>query len=93
MNEPAFVNRDRMVANKDYVSWLSDVKNRFRAAQAKAIVRVNTAMLEFYWSIGRDLTEMHPEEHWGKGIVRQFALDMRNAFPDETGFSWSNVKI
>ncbi len=66
-----------MTADKDYVSWLSDVKTRFRAAQTKAMVRVNTAMLEFYWSIGRDLTEMHPEEHWGKGIVRQFALDMR----------------
>ena len=92
MAEPTFVNRDRMVANKDYVSWLSDVKNRFRASQAKAIVRVNTAMLELYWSIGRDLTEMHPEENWGKGIVKQFALDMRNEFPEESGFSWSNVK-
>lgn len=92
MDEPTFVNRDRMVADKNYVAWLSDVKTRFRAAQAKAMVRVNTAMLEFYWSIGRDLTEMHPEENWDKGIVKQFALDMRNAFPDETGFSWSNVK-
>lgn len=92
MNEPAFVNRDRMVANKDYVAWLSDVKTRFRTAQTKAMVRVNTAMLEFYWSIGRDLTEMHPDENWGKGIVKQFALDMRNEFPEESGFSWSNVK-
>ncbi len=92
MDEPTFVNRDRMVADKDYVAWLSAVKTRFRAAQAKAMVRVNTAMLEFYWSIGRDLTEMHPEENWGKGIVKQFALDMRNAFPDETGFSETNVK-
>ncbi len=92
MNEPMFVNRDRMVADKDYVAWLSDVKTRFRTAQAKAMVRVNTAMLEFYWSIGRDLTEMHPEENWGKGIVKQFALDMRNEFPEESGFSWSNVK-
>lgn len=92
MNEPAFVNRDRMFANKDYVAWLSDVKTRFRTAQTKAMVRVNTAMLEFYWSIGRDLTEMHPEENWGKDIVKQFALDIRNAFPDETGFSETNVK-
>lgn len=92
MNEPMFVSRDRMVADKDYVAWLSDVKTRFRTAQAKAMVRVNTAMLEFYWSIGRDLTEMHPEENWGKGIVKQFALDMRNEFPEESGFSWSNVK-
>lgn len=91
-NTPEFVRRDGMCANRDYVQWLSDVKLRYRQAQAKAIVRVNTAMLEFYWSIGRDLVALHPEEQWGKGIVRQFALDMRSSFPNEAGFSDSNVK-
>lgn len=92
MDKPIFVRRDGMTADKDYISWLGDVKQRFRSAQTKAMVRVNTAMLEFYWSIGRDLVLMHPEEKWGKGIVTQFALDMRNAFPNETGFSDTNIK-
>ena len=35
---------------------------------------------------------MRPEEKWGEGIVKQFALDMRNAFPNEKGFSDTNVK-
>ena len=58
----------------------------------KAAVRVNTAMLEFYWSVGRDLVALRAEERWGTGVVKQFALDMRQAFPNETGFSYSNVK-
>ena len=58
----------------------------------KAAVRVNTAMLEFYWSVGRDLVALRAEERWGAGVVKQFALDMRQAFPNETGFSYSNVK-
>ena len=49
-------------------------------------------MLEFYWSIGRDLVALRVEERWGAGVVKQFALDMRQAFPDITGFSDSNVK-
>jgi predicted nuclease of restriction endonuclease-like (RecB) superfamily len=53
---------------------------------------VNTAMLEFYWSVGRDLVALRAEERWGAGIVKQFALDMRQAFPNETGFSHTNVK-
>ena len=53
---------------------------------------MNTAMLEFYWSVGRDLVALRAEERWGAGVVKQFALDMRQAFPDETGFSYSNVK-
>jgi hypothetical protein len=49
-------------------------------------------MLEFYWSVGRDLVALRAEERWGAGVVKQFALDMRQAFPDETGFSDTNVK-
>ena len=89
---PSFVYRDGMTADKEYIEWLADVKARFRQSQIKASIRVNTAMLEFYWSIGRDLVTLRAERRWGAGIVKQFALDMRQAFPNETGFSDTNVK-
>lgn len=89
---PSFVCRDSMTADEGYVEWVSDVKKRFRWCQIKATIRVNTTMLEFYWSIGRDLVAMRAEERWGAGVVKQFALDMRQAFPDITGFSLTNVK-
>ena len=89
---PSFVYRDGMTANIEYVEWLSEVKARFRRSQIKASVRVNTSMLEFYWSVGRDLVALRAEERWGAGVVKQFALDMRQTFPDETGFSHTNVK-
>ena len=57
-DKPSFVYRDGMTADKEYVEWLSDVKKRFRQSQIKASIRVNTAMLEFYWSIGRDLVAL-----------------------------------
>ena len=91
-NEPTFVYRDNTIADNEYVKWLSDVKARFHQSQIKAAIRVNTAMLEFYWSIGRDLVALRAEERWGAGVVKQFALDMRQAFPNETGFSDTNVK-
>ena len=89
---PSFVYRDGMTADKEYVEWLSEVKTRFRQCQIKAAIRVNTTMLELYWSIGRDLVALRAEERWGAGVVKQFALDMRQAFPDATGFSHTNVK-
>lgn len=91
-SKPAFVTRDGIVADADYVQWLSDVKKRFRESQARAIVKVNSEMLEFYWSIGRDLVMLRAESRWGAGVVKQFALDMRETFPDSTGFSYTNVK-
>ena len=89
---PSFVYRDGMTADKEYVEWLSDVKTRFRQCQIKAAIRVNTTILELYWSIGRDLVALRAEERWGAGVVKQFALDMRQAFSDITGFSLTNVK-
>ena len=89
---PSFVYRDGMLADRDYVEWLADVKTRYRQSQIKASVSVNTTMLEFYWSIGRDLVSMRTEQKWGAGVVKQFALDMRQAFPKEKGFSHTNVK-
>ncbi len=91
-SKPEFVTRDRIIADADYVHWLSDVKKRFRESQTRAIVKVNSEMLEFYWSIGRDLVTLRAESRWGAGVVKQFALDMRETFPDSTGFSYSNVK-
>ena len=64
------------------MQWMADIKQRFRQSQVKAAVRVNTAMLEFYCSLGRDLVALRAEERWGAGVVKQFALDMRQAFPD-----------
>ena len=91
-DKPHFVFRDGMTADRDYVQWIADIKSRYRNSQIKAAIKVNNALLEFYWSVGRDLAVLKAEERWGSGIVKQFALDMRNAFPDAKGFSDTNVK-
>ncbi len=80
ISSPEFVKRDGIIADADYIQWLADVKKRFRESQARATVKVNTEMLEFYWSIGRDLVALRAESRWGAGVVKQFALDMRPGF-------------
>jgi len=92
MDKPEFVKRDSLIVDADYVQWLADVKARFREGQARALVKVNDEMLRFYWSVGRDLVTLRAETRWGAGVVKQFAMDMREAFPSSTGFSDTNVK-
>lgn len=91
-DKPTFVSRDMMTADEGYVQWMADIKQRFRQSQIKAAVRVNTAMLEFYWSLGRDMVELRAESKWGSGFFDQLSLDLRTAFPEETGFSVTNLK-
>lgn len=91
MDKPAFVYSDRMISDKNYVEWLSEIKQRLQGSQIKAAVQVNTAMLEFYWSVGRDLVEKKAEQVWGTGVVRQLSLDLRAAFPGVKGLSIDNM--
>ena len=69
-DKPVFVYSDGIIADKSYVEWLSEVKQRFKNSQIKAAVRVNTEMLTFYWSIGRDLVALKAEQRWGAGVVK-----------------------
>ena len=89
---PEFVKNNGVIADNSYIEWLSDVKRRFKSSQIKAAVRVNTEMLSFYWSIGRDIVALKAESKWGSGFFNQLSLDLKTAFPDETGFSVTNLK-
>ena len=92
MMKPAFVHRVGMQADMEYVMWLTELKTRYRQSQAKAAAKVNTVLLEFYWSLGCDIVQRKAESKWGSGFFSQLSLDMRAMFPDEKGFSVTNLK-
>lgn len=89
--KPNFVRRGEFSVDEDYRKWIGDIKHRLQSAQIKAAIRVNTSMLEFYWSLGRDIVSMKAEQKWGAGIVEQLSLDLKDAFPNQTGFSSRNI--
>lgn len=77
--------------DSDYVKWIHELKQRFRNAQIKAAVKVNSEQLLFNWQLGRDLVSKRAEEKWGKGVVEQVSLDLQTEFPNVKGFSTSNL--
>ena len=91
INKPEFVFRTNMTSDNSYVQWLADVKSRYITAQAKASLHVNSELLEFYWSLGRDLATMNMEEAYGKGIVKNISKDLQDNFPEQKGFSVVNL--
>jgi predicted nuclease of restriction endonuclease-like (RecB) superfamily len=74
-----------------YSVWLKELKSRIRQSQIKASVRVNTSMLELYWSIGADIVTRQAESVWGAGILKRLSRDLRAEFPDTQGFSERNL--
>lgn len=91
-NKPTFVKRDSIVSGKEYAQLLGRLKERFRRSQIKAAVKVNTEMLEFYWSMGRDISQLYKSAKWGTAFFDCLSLDLKTEFPNQTGFSVTNIK-
>lgn len=90
-NKPFIVRSHDVHLDAEYREWLLDIKNRYKNAQIKAAVKVNSEQLLFNWQMGRDLVNLRAEEKWGKGVVEQISLDLQDAFPDVKGFSARNL--
>ena len=90
--EPHFVKRDKFAITAEYKQWFADIKSRLRNSQIKAAIKVNSTLLEFYWSLGRDIVKMKAEQAWGSGVLQQLSFDLRDEFPGMKGLSYTNLR-
>ena len=91
IEKPRMVKSHDVHLDADYAEWIADLKYRYRSAQVKASVRVNSEKLLFNWELGRDLVQKKAEEKWGAGVVEQVSLDLQREFPNAEGFSAPNL--
>jgi predicted nuclease of restriction endonuclease-like (RecB) superfamily len=81
-----------LLANKEYVTWLEQIKAKVRAAQLKAAVSVNTELLRFYWLLGSEIVVKQASAKWGDGLLPRLSKDLMTEFPEMKGFSLTNLK-
>lgn len=79
------------ILDKDYAQWVEDLSVRYRQSQVRASVKVNREMLRYYWELGRDIEEMHVEDRWGQGVIKNLAIDLQRRNPNATGLSRTNI--
>lgn len=64
----ALVKSHKNGVGQSYIAWIADLKRRYRATQIKAAVAVNSALIEFYWNLGKaksaaPATDINAEGH------------------------------
>ena len=79
------------ILDKDYLQWVKGLCKRYRQSQIKAAVKVNTEMLKFYWSLGRDIVTLKAEDRWGSKFFHNLSRDLKEANPSTTCFSPKNL--
>lgn len=85
------MNKPISILDKDYLQWVNELCMRYRQSQIKAAVKVNTEMLKFYWSLGRDIVTLKAEDRWGSKFFHNLSRDLKEANPSTTCFSPKNL--
>lgn len=76
--------------NFEYKNWLTELKSKIRSVQIKAAVAVNFALIEFYWELGKMISEKQTQ--WGTQFLEKLSSDLKSEFPEMQGFSTRNLK-
>ncbi|MBL7076067.1 MAG: DUF1016 family protein [Kiritimatiellae bacterium] len=75
----------------DYAALLTEVKERVRSAQYKALRAVNKQLVSLYWDIGQLIVERKMHAKHGQAVAEQLAADLQGEFPGVAGFSRRNI--
>ena len=76
----------------DYTGLITDIKQRVRHAQTRAVLAVNAELIQLYWEIGALIDRRQQQEGWGSSVIPRLARDLHNELPEEKGFSERNIK-
>lgn len=79
-----------MKLDSEYKQWIIEVKAKIRSAQMKAAFAINSTVVEFYWELGKMITEK--QTAWGTKFLEQFSKDLMTEFPAMKGLSVRNLK-
>ncbi len=81
-----------LIKDKDYLTWISELKKKVRSAQIKAAIAVNRELILFYWDLGMMLSEKIKSSNWGDKVLKNVSKELKNEFPEMKGFSERNLK-
>jgi predicted nuclease of restriction endonuclease-like (RecB) superfamily len=75
----------------EYKIFITDIKSKITLSQIKIASTVNSALLMFYWELGKMISLKQKETKWGSKFIEQMANDLKKEFPNLKGFSRTNL--
>ena len=101
-------NRKRMGKNKDevifpvapnlsemsdtYLNFIEEIKAEIQKQRISVVLNANSSMICLYWNIGKAIMKKQEEEGWGAKVIDRMSKDLKDAFPEMSGFSPRNIK-
>ena len=76
----------------NYLQFIEEIKNEIRKQRISVVLNANSSMICLYWNIGKAILEKQEQEGWGAKVIDRMAKDLKEKFPDMSGFSPRNIK-
>ena len=81
-----------MYLDKDFNSFVKELKQKIFLSQQQAIKAVNYELVLLYWDIGNSILQNQKQQGWGAKIVENLSSVLKKSFPNMSGFSSRNLK-
>jgi len=79
------------IKNNQYSEMLRYIITEIKSTRVITAQRINSAMMQMYWNIGKRLSEEKMEKGYGSSVVKRLSADLQQEFPGTTGFSPRNL--
>ncbi len=64
-----------------YPQFLAEIKARIGAARTRAVLAVNSELIQLYWEIGHEILERQEREGWGAGVIKRLGFRSSSGVP------------
>lgn len=74
------------------MDFIEEIKKEIQNQRISVVLNADSSMICLYWNIGKAILQKQEEEGWGAKVIDRMAKDLKDAFPDMSGFSPRNIK-
>lgn len=75
-----------------YLKFIEKIKTEIQEQRISVVLNANSGMICLYWNIGKAIMKKQEEEGWGAKVIDRMSKDLKDAFPEMSGFSSRNIK-
>lgn len=75
-----------------YHDFIKEIKDQILKKRLETVIAANSGMIVLYWEIGNAILKRQQKEGWGTKVIDRMSYDLKQAFPEMTGFSPRNLK-
>jgi len=75
-----------------YIDMRNAIIAKIQENRLRFVIQVNSGMIELYWEIGNEILSRQKNEGWGTKVIDRLSKDLKDAYPELSGFSPRNLK-